>query len=300
MITDRLTAMKTEKIPKSIGTHDGTFHADEVTACALLIDFGLVEQEKIFRTREPKLLEQCEFVCDVGGIYDPGQKLFDHHQADYDGPLSSAGMVLLYLKNEGILTEREHEFYHQTLVAGVDAHDNGRDPQLPGVNTYSHIISNFTPISYEATPEEQDAAFYRALEFAKGHLKRLLERYRYTRSTRRVVEEEMEKGRRHLFFERAMPWMDVFFEMGGVEHPALYVVMPSGKHWKLRGIPPNAKERMKVRRPLPQKWAGLLDEELRRASGIEGAIFCHKGRFISVWETKEDALRALELVMEGL
>jgi uncharacterized UPF0160 family protein len=53
---------------------------------------------------------------------------------------------------------------------------------------------------------------------------------------------------------------------------------------------------MKVRRPLPLAWAGLLDTELKVVTGISGAIFCHKGRFISVWETREDALKALELI----
>ena len=68
------------KIPHSVGTHDGTFHADEVSACALLILYHQIEPEKIYRTRDPELLKKCEFVCDVGGIYDPSQKLFDHHQ----------------------------------------------------------------------------------------------------------------------------------------------------------------------------------------------------------------------------
>jgi uncharacterized UPF0160 family protein len=49
--------------------------------------------------------------------------------------------------------------------------------------------------------------------------------------------------------------------------------------------------------PLPESWAGLMDEELKKASGISGAIFCHKGRFISVWETKDDALKALNLIL---
>ena len=33
--------------PRSCGTHDGTFHADEVTACALLILFDLVDEDKV-------------------------------------------------------------------------------------------------------------------------------------------------------------------------------------------------------------------------------------------------------------
>jgi uncharacterized UPF0160 family protein len=54
---------------------------------------------------------------------------------------------------------------------------------------------------------------------------------------------------------------------------------------------------MKVRLPQPIQWAGLLDEDLKRVSGISGAVFCHKGRFISVWETREDALKALEYTL---
>ena len=58
-------------IKRSVGTHDGSFHADEVTACALLLTFGLIDRDKIVRSRDPKILDECEYVCDVGGIYDP-------------------------------------------------------------------------------------------------------------------------------------------------------------------------------------------------------------------------------------
>jgi len=52
-----------------------------------------------------------------------------------------------------------------------------------------------------------------------------------------------------------------------------------------------------VRLPLPEEWAGLLEDDLKKASEIPGAIFCHKGRFISVWETKEDAFKALKYIL---
>jgi uncharacterized UPF0160 family protein len=72
--------------------------------------------------------------------------------------------------------------------------------------------------------------------------------------------------------------------------------MPSGNHWKLRGIPPTYQDRMRVRSPLPAAWAGLLEKELKEITQIKGAIFCHKGLFISVWQTKEDAIKAYEKV----
>lgn len=290
--------MVNQKILRSCGTHDGTFHADEVTACALLLLFNLIDADKIVRTRDLEVLETCEYVCDVGGIYDPARKLFDHHQKGYEGSLSSAGMILLHLKEKGLLPGRAYDYFNQVLILGVDAHDNGKDPQLPGVSTYSHIMSNFTPIPYDEDEEVQKTAFYEALKFAYGHLERLWKRYQYMQSCRQIIANAMATSKECLIFDKAIPWLEIFFELDGAQHPAKFVIMPSGSHWKLRGIPPSLEERMKVRIPLPKEWAGLLDEELKRVCNIPGAIFCHKGRFISVWETREDALLALDYVLK--
>lgn len=290
--------MVKRKTPRSFGTHDGTFHADEVTACALLLLFHLIDADKIVRTRKLEALDSSEYVCDVGGIYDPAQKLFDHHQAGYQGSLSSAGMILLHLKETGVIDEHRYNFFNQSLILGVDAHDNGRDLQIPGICTYSNVVSNFTPIHHDVPGDVQDAAFFEALKFAQGHLERLLHRYEYIESCRQIVADAMVQGKHCLVFDKAVPWLELFFELDGARHPALFVIMPSGKHWKLRGIPPTIEERMKVRVPLPKEWAGLLDDELKRVTNIPGAIFCHKGRFISVWETRDDALAALGKIIK--
>lgn len=290
--------MVDEKVPKSFGTHDGSFHADEVTACALLLLFDCIEREKVIRTRDLELLSRCDYVCDVGGIYEPAKRLFDHHQVDYQGEHSSAGMVLEYLLSQKLINSKIYHFLLNSLIIGVDDHDNGRDPQRVGYCSFSNLISNFTPIEYDASSEELDRAFFEAVALTKWHLERLLKRYGYVQSCRKQVEEAMKQKSLCLFFEEGIPWLDSFFELGGLKHPALFVIMPSGNHWKLRGIPPCYEERMKVRHPLPKDWAGLLDSDLKRISGIQGAIFCHKGRFISVWETKEDALLALDYVLK--
>lgn len=290
--------MDTQKISRSFGTHSGTFHADEVTACALLLLFNLIDRDKIVRTRDARLLNKCEYVCDVGGRYEPQRKLFDHHQVEYQGALSSAGMVLLYLKEQGIISTREYDFFNSNLVLGVDAHDNGKDPQINGLSTYSNIISSFTPIFHDAADEVQDAAFFEALDFAVQYLTRVLNRYQYILSCREIVAKTMQKKGDFLIFEKNIPWLEIFFELDGNNHPAKFVIMPSGQHWKLRGIPPTYDDRMKVRVPLPKEWAGLLNEDLKKASGIPGAIFCHKGRFISVWETYDDAIKALNYVLK--
>jgi uncharacterized UPF0160 family protein len=281
--------------PRSFGTHDGSFHADEVTACSLLLLFDRIDRDKIFRTRDPERLASCDYVCDVGGHYDPAARRFDHHQVEYQGSMSSAGMVLLYLKNREILSPHLYEWYNRVIISGVDAHDNGRASLEPGVTTFSQVVSNFLPVDYETSVEEMDAAFFTALGFVVGHLDRLKKRFLYTLECEGIVKKTMADAQNVLIFEKAIPWMENFFELGGEFHPAEFVIMPAGAHWKLRGIPPNFRDRMKVRRPLPESWAGLHEEELRKASGIAGAIFCHKERFISIWETKEDAVKALHI-----
>lgn len=287
------------QIPRSLGTHNGGFHADEVTACALLLLFNQIDKDKIIRTRDPEKLNQCEYVCDVGGVFDPSRKKFDHHQAEYKGHLSSAGMILNYLKDQKIISEKEFNLLQNNLIYGVDAHDNGIEVAPQGVATYSSIVGNFAPIQHESTEEEWNQTFHLALDFALSHLKRLYARYKHIESYREKVKAEMDKNGEVLVFDEPLPWMDSFFDMGGENHPAKFVIMPTGSHWKLRGIPPNLEHRMKVRSPLPEKWAGLLSEDLKKVSGIDGAIFCHKGRFFSVWETKADAEKALKLTLES-
>jgi uncharacterized UPF0160 family protein len=285
-------------VPKSFGTHDGTFHADEVSACALLLVFGLIERSSIVRSRDPEALAECAYVCDVGGIYDPEKKRFDHHQLEYTGDLSSAGMIWLYLLRQRMIDEPLYAFLNHCVILGIDAHDNGRSVQQDGVATFSHIIASFVPPQYTVSADRQNSAFQEALDFAMSYFQRLIQRFNYIRQCKDQVAAAMKQRGIYLLFDEPIPWQENFFDLGGEEHPALFVIMPSEGHWKLRGIPPDRENKMQVRRPLPKKWAGLRDEELKKASGIAGAIFCHKGRFISVWETKEDALKALKQVME--
>lgn len=290
--------MNSKMILRSFGTHDGSFHADEVTACSLLLLFKRIDPDKIFRTRNPSVLDQCDYVCDVGGVYNPERRRFDHHQSDYRGAMSSAGMVLLYLKEHAIIDPALYDYYNQTLIMGVDAHDIGAAKIEIGTSSFSQVVSNFLPIEYEVSVDEMTGAFRRAIDFVVDYLDRLHQRHLYILKCKAIVREKMSTGDYVMMFDTSVPWLENFFEMGGEVHPALFVIMPTGPHWKLRGIPPNMKDRMMVRLPLPENWAGLHDEDLQKVSGIKGAIFCHKGRFISIWQTKEDAIKALHIALK--
>lgn len=287
-----------KRTPRSFAAHDGAFHADEATACALLLAFDLIDRDKIYRTRDPAVLATCEYVCDVGGVYDPKRKLFDHHQADYTGSLSSAGMIWKYLNDTEKVSDSEYQYLNDSLIIGIDDHDNGRAPVITGHCSISHVIANFVPVCHDVSEEEKDRAFMEAVDFLVGHIQRARERYAYVLSCRDIVAHVMQESDQCLVFDQSVPWIESFFLLGGEEHSALFVIMPAGEHWKLRAIPPTYADRMSCRLFLPEEWAGLLEEELERVTGIPGSIFCHKGRFISVWETKEAALQALDYVLK--
>lgn len=286
-------------VQRSVGVHSGPFHADEVTACALLVFCDLVDRDRIVRTREPARLEQCQFVCDVGREYNPETLRFDHHQKEYTGPYSSAGMVLEYLEKKEILAKGFAHFLRREFVHGVDEWDNGRASPKWGFSDFSQVVDSYVPNEHDVSDAEMDEAFHAALDFVCGFLERLGNRFEYLSKCTELVQGVMDQMDECLVFESSHSWLEPFFALGGESHPAKFVIMPMGGHWKLRAIPPTYERRMEVRCPLPKAWAGLSGEELQAVSAISGAIFCHKGCFISGWKTKEDALKALKHTIEG-
>lgn len=285
------------KIRRTFGTHSGAFHADEVTACALLLHFEMIDRDQIIRTRDMARLDSCDFVCDVGGVYAPDDRRFDHHQSSYEGGLSSAGMVWKYLRKENIVSSELYHYFLDQFIKGVDEIDNGKSKPVIGHASFSQVVSSFVPPSYEATEEEFNRAFDEALEFVLGYIGRMERKFKYIEGCKEEVKEIMEKMHECLVFDKPMSWLEPFFALGGDSHPAEFLIMPTGSHWKLRGIPPTYERRMEVRRPLPEEWAGLLMGDLEKVTNIPGSIFCHKGRFVSVWATKEAAMKALKYVL---
>ena len=172
----------------SVATHNGIFHADEVTAVALLrLDdrFGNVT---VTRTRNAELINSADVAVDVGFVYDVEAGRFDHHQPDYKGPLSSAGMIYAALNryggycdymsepctdlwctcDPGMAAVKPDVSWEQTLIKEIDAQDTG--VARNGDNHYCQIISSFN--TTDIYSEAQDAAFDEAVSFAMGYWSR--------------------------------------------------------------------------------------------------------------------------------
>lgn len=137
---------------KKIGTHDGKFHCDEVLACYMLKQLPEYQNSKIIRSRTPTVLDKCDIVVDVGGIFDPEKNRFDHHQRSFEHSmnslnkefkwitkLSSAGLIYLHFGkrvlaelispkelDESIMNVMYYMMY-ENFVEEIDAVDNGID-----------------------------------------------------------------------------------------------------------------------------------------------------------------------------
>ena len=77
-------AQKMVKLSPYIGTHDGTFHCDDVTACYMLKTLDRFKDHDIVRTRDPEKLAKAEIVVDVGGELDVDRLRLDHHQRTFN------------------------------------------------------------------------------------------------------------------------------------------------------------------------------------------------------------------------
>jgi hypothetical protein len=100
--------LKTDTGVVAIGTHNGHFHADEALAVYMLRKhIPTYAGARLVRSRDPKLLDECHTVVDVGGEYDPARNRFDHHQRTFattfpgrQTRLSSAGLIYMHFGRE--------------------------------------------------------------------------------------------------------------------------------------------------------------------------------------------------------
>ena len=76
----------------------------------------------------------------------------------------------------------------------------------------------------------------------------------------------------------------------------LFMIAPRGDDWTINGIKLNDNT-FDQRADLPAAWAGLTDQALEEASGVEGAIFCHNARFIAVAKSREAILQMAEIAV---
>ncbi len=280
-------------MPLVVGTHSGGFHADDVLAVAMLREFVDAEAT-IVRSRELDRLARCDVVVDVGGEFDTARRRFDHHQTDYEGPRSSAGMVLDWLEQETAVDTALAATLRAELVDYVDDVDNGRRTPDRGVPCFASMVGSLTHDADDG--DDFDGRFADAVAFAQRYVRGIAAGLRARQHARNAVLACMQRaadaGRHTIELTEYVPWKETYFAAGGREHPTEFVLLPAEDAWRIIAIPPEPGS-FANKRSLPAEWAGLTDAALEQVTGIPGARFCHKNRFIAVFATRDGAVRAL-------
>jgi len=282
-------------LPITVGTHSGTFHADDVLAFAL-IRCRIDPEAIVVRTRDLSRLEPCDWVIDVGGRFDPASLRFDHHQGAYDGPRSSAGMIVDHFERQGLIESGLAAELRHRLVDYVDDVDTGRRAPVADVPCFASMVE---ALAQQACSDEAlDAAFLVAADMAANYVKALISAYERKERAAQVVRDAMaeavEQGSPLIELDQYYPWKAAYFASGGETHPTEFVMFPSGDGtWKVVAIPPRL-GCFDQKRSLPASWAGKMGAELEQATGVAGSVFCHKNRFIAVFRSREGAVQALQ------
>jgi len=295
-------------------THSGGFHADELLSSVILT--RLYPTAKIVRSRAPEWITpaQDRVIYDVGGAYDAEAQIFDHHQRgaplrDDGQPYSSFGLVwkhygrdyLTALGVAGADIENVHASFDKSFVLPIDLTDNGAlSPAIAGELaglTLPSLLETLKPSFDNREPGADDAAFHSALAIARSFVEAGIEKKAAKLRAETLVLKAIERTGESRILELpiGMPFRPAIVK-AGADH-LLFVVHPRDKDWCITGIR-RAEEGFELRADLPVSWAGLTNGDLEQASGVEGATFCHNGRFIAAAKTREAAMTMAEIATQ--
>ena len=286
---------------KTIVTHNGNFHADDVFSIAALK--CLFPSAKLIRTRDTALISEADIVVDVGGEYDPVTDRFDHHQRGGAGerengiPYSSFGLI--WQKYGLELCQGNQEVAHAVdsgLVSAIDAIDCGHVHGVTEGISLSQTIGMFNPTWQEAG--DFDACFDEAIDFASRVLTRFIAAANGGVSAKDIVAKAIDNAEdpRVIVLEKYTPWKRT---VHALSEEALYVVYPSQTgQWRVQTVPvePGSFEN---RKSLPGPWAGLSDDALKEVTGIDDAMFCHNGLFIAGAESFESTMKMASIALQA-
>jgi len=287
-----------------IVTHSGTFHADDVFASVILRaalgDFDFI------RTRDPALIASADIVFDVGGVYDPASRRYDHHMRDLprreDGtPYSSVGLVWRDYGRAALtrlvpdIDEKACDAVWRdvdaNIILAIDLADNGVSTACP--SHLAILIEAFNP-TWDST-QTYDEAFAEAASLAHGILQRACHQaHAEAKAMAFVLKAARDaKDPRVIVLDRKLPWEKAVFD-GGLEN-LLFVIYPNedATSWYCRTIPPEPNS-FGQRLSLPESWRGLQEEAFSKAAGIPDGVFCHPSGFICGARSQASAMRLAE------
>ncbi|MFA5791644.1 MAG: MYG1 family protein [Candidatus Paceibacterota bacterium] len=307
-----MTTIKNKNIIKKLITHNGSFHSDDVFACATLclILEKNGEQYEIIRTRDEEIIKNGDYVFDVGGVYDKDENRFDHHQkggagsrsfGDVEIEYAACGLVWKKFGIELCGDQKVVDLIDKKLIVAIDAGDNGFDlvENKYEISPYllQHVMLSMRPTWREENLSE-DVMFLKSVEIAKMILSREIIQAQDAILTEELVIASYNNApdKKIIVLDKNYPYE---YTLNNFPEP-LFVIhyKESSKHWMVRAMREDPKT-FKNRKDFPKSWAGLRGEELEKITGVSDAVFCHRALFLSVSKSKEGAIKLAQIAVES-
>lgn len=288
---------------KTLGTHSGKFHADDVMATAILS--LLLGDIKVTRTRDENILRKLDFVYDIS----LGE--FDHHQLNKEVrenniPYAACGLVWrefgarVIQKFNSEFDENDvisiFDYVDKNLMQGIDATDNGIDIKSEiKVTSISDIIQSFNP-TWDSI-DSKDEAFEEATGYAIEIIKRIINRQVSVIKARTIVNEAFENRdiNEIMVLKSGCPWLQQLLKID-INNEVLFVISPddSNLEYKIQTVKKTA-DTFEARKDILESIRGKSSEEINSIIKIEDSIFCHKAGFIASVKSMESALKIAKL-----
>ncbi len=301
--------------PITITVHDSGFHADDVTAVAILSLYYKQKNRriKIIRTRNHELIEKSDIVCDVGGVYDSELNRFDHHQVGGAGvrengvPYASVGLVWKKIGKEMCAPyEMLFDKIDRECIQFIDANDNGYDMGQKQTDPSPLPLPAFFMI-YNTTWKER-SLFCNDIDYERFmHAVKLVEDFfdRCIKVSKQSIEasEEIKKVYEDSNDKAILVFDKNFTRPVFIAHllnypETLFHIYPDRRGtWSLETIPLSFGS-FEKRISFPKEWAGLHDQELKKISGFQDLFFCHNALFLCKTKTKESAIAVAQYVKD--
>ncbi|WP_411839972.1 MYG1 family protein [Paracoccus sp. ME4] len=306
-------------------THSGRFHADDVCAAAVLS--CIHRDATLIRTRDDGLMDRLQdeaIIFDVGRRYEPTRGRFDHHMRDApereDGtPYSSFGLVWKHLGQDYLrcliadadqtVLRDIHERIDERMVRPIDMVDTGRlSPaqmgSVAGISLPELIDTMNPPFDPDVGEEQAERRARDAFSSAVSLVDAML-------SARVVDLEAAIRSRAEIETEIRQNWGDpilVLKSPGDAQavidaleaRHVLMIVQPSSSGGYGLTVGRRCAGSYDNLVDLPAAWGGLSGADLREATGVEGATFCHSALFFAAATTREAAHDLARLALGAL
>ena len=262
-------------------THSGSFHADDVLSAALLCVAGVIDNPyRINRVNQPQ--EGCLGLCfDVGlGDYDHHQKTgFKVRNGDPSRKYAAFGLLWNAIGEEVLVrygaspeaAKIGKEYFDKRFVEPTDLTDNFGPDAYP--NTFSYMVSCQIPI--DGSSDETTNAFYQLVQWMLPIFSQMITSV-VSYATKIQIAQELgtEKVVVIRDGERFIP--AACFKGTNAQ----FIVSKSNRadQWNVNAVPPHL-------------------FKLEKAD-MKGCVFQHTAKFISAFDTLDNAIAAANLNVE--